>query len=104
MILETSWILAIKLSFKDWTRMNQEYQEELRKCRMWYDSPETELPVGTVVLVLDKMSEARLSWPKAVVLGVERDANGVIQTVSILYKKTETKRSIHSLAPVPGWF
>ena len=62
------------------------------------------LQVGTVVLVLDKLSEARLSWPKAIVLGVERDANGVIQTVRILFKKTETKRSIHGLAPVPGFF
>ena len=62
------------------------------------------MPEGTVVLVLDQFNDDRLSWPKAIVLGCEKDENGVVQTVRILYKNRETRRSIKNLAPCPGFF
>ena len=87
-----------------WKQMQTEYREELRKCPKWNTGSGINLQAGDVVLVLDKMTEDRLSWPKAVVLGTEKDANGVTQTVRIRFKNRETRRSIHKLAPCPGFF
>ena len=50
-------------------------------------------------MVKDEFNE-RLRWPLALVLEVERDSEGRIQTVLIRYKNHETRRGIRSLAPV----
>ena len=54
-----------------------------------------------------RSDELPLAWLKTIlvrVLDTERDSDGVIQTVRILFRNKETKRSIHGLAPVPGFF
>ena len=87
-----------------WNQMLFEYREELRKCPKWHTESDVQPVEGAVVLVLDKMSEDRLSWPKAIILETEKDANGVVQTCRIRYKNKETRRSVHGLAPCPGFF
>ena len=98
------WFAIEEQIEKFWSKMTAEFHEELRKCPKWHSDSGVELAEGAVVLVLDKMTEERLSWPKAIVLGTEKDANGIVQTVRILYKNRETRRSIHKLAPIPGFF
>ena len=59
-----------------------------------------EVQEGDLVMVLDEAHD-RLRWPIAKVLGIEKDETGRVQTVRVLFRGTETRRGIRSLAPIP---
>ena len=57
-----------------------EYREELRKRPKWNTCSGIDPKVGDFELVLDKMTEDRLYWPKAVVLGTEKALMELLRT------------------------
>ena len=82
-----------------WQRYRAEFLEQQRKRVKW-NKGEVDIQPGTLVMVLDDFNE-RLRWPLAIVLDVERDSAGLVQTVILKYKGHQTRRGIRSLAPVP---
>ena len=93
------WIFIEEMVTMFWKRMTTEFLESQRKRSKWMKG-DIQLEAGAVVILMDEFNE-RLRWPLAVVLEVQRDSAGKIQTVLVLYKGHETRRGIRSLAPLP---
>ena len=84
-----------------WQQWWVEYGQAIRRVPKWTRG-EAKLEVGDLVLVLDDEEfRTSLKWPVALVLGLEKDQDGRIQTVRLKIRKAELKRGIRQLPPLP---
>ena len=93
------WYRVEEAAEEFWQRMNAEFLEQSRKRGKW-NTGCPDINPGDLVMVLDAANDA-LRWPLAKVLELELDKEGRVQTVKILFRGTETRRGVRSLAPVP---
>jgi hypothetical protein len=96
------WFVIEEAMLQFWELWWSEYASLIRRLPKWAKG-DTELKEGDLVLVLEHEAfRTRLKYPVARVLSLELDPEGRVQTVLLKFRKSETRRGIRELAPLPA--